>query len=350
MKKIGIVTIVGPLGNYGNQLQNYALQQTLSKLGLYSETIQDIRFCKNPLSIFTYYKAIIHSFTRYKYKPLNHKKPLNFFFWHKKYIKNAPILIKSIEDEKKLLNYFDGFVVGSDQIWGPLCPWDSSELAFLDFAPQELRVAYSPSFGSSEIPDKRKDEYKSYLSGFKALSVREYKGAEIIKNLIGIEVPVLIDPTMLLTTDEYDKIATSGPQRKYIFLYMLGDLIEQYRDYINIISKENDWEIIDIMKNPQFAGSNPSDFIGLIRDSQMVITDSFHGTVFSLLYHKPLILFNRKGTFDMYSRLETLWKKFEIQSVENNDISQININWDKFEQILQKERQVSINFLKDNLL
>lgn len=350
MKKIGVVTICGPLSNFGNQLQNYAVQLILKKLGYQAETIQDVRFCKNPLSIFTFYKAIVHYITRYKYNARSHKKPLSFFFWHKKYIKNAPILIRKTEDEQKLLHYFDGFVVGSDQIWGPLCPWDSSELAFLAFAPEDKRVAFAPSFGSSDIPEDRRQEYVEYLTKFKALSVREHRGAEIIKELTGRDATVLVDPTMLLSVAEWNNIANDGPDFEYVLVYMLGDISQEYKDYIEHTSADNNWKIIDIVNDPNYSGSNPSDFVGLIRESQMVITDSFHGSVFALLYHKSLVLLDRIGTFNMSSRLSTLLNKFEIAYLKEDGISLCKVNnWERFEKVLNVERKQSIDYLKENL-
>lgn len=349
MKKIGIVTICGPLGNFGNQLQNYAVQMVLKKLGYQAETIQDVRFCKNPLSILTYYKAIVHFITRFKYNARSHKKPLNFFFWHRKYIKNAPILIRKTEDEKRLLHYFDGFVVGSDQIWGPLCPWDSSELAFLVFAPEDKRVAFAPSFGSNDIPESRRQEYVEYLTKFKALSVREHRGAEIIHELTGRDAIVLVDPTMLLSVVEWNKIANDGPDFKYILVYMLGDMSQEYKKYIAHMSADNNWKIIDIINDSNYSGSNPSDFIGLIRDSQMVITDSFHGAVFSLLYHKKIALLGRIGAYDMSSRLSTLLRTFNIKGKQSNGVMQLDVDWGQFEEQLLKEQKLAFNFLKTSL-
>ena len=349
MKKIGVVTICGPLGNFGNQLQNYAVQVILKRLGYQAETIQDVRYCKNPLSIYTYYKAIVHYITRYKYNARNHKKPLSFFFWHKKYIKNAPILIRKTEDEDKLLHYFDGFVVGSDQIWGPLCPWDSSELAFLAFAPEEKRVAFAPSFGSSNIPEDRRQEYVEYLTKFKALSVREHRGAEIIKELTGRDATVLVDPTMILSIAEWNKIANDGPNFKYVLVYILGNMSQEYKEYIDRASTNNNWKIIDIMNDPNYSGSNPSDFVGLIRDSQMVITDSFHGAVFSLLYHKKMALLGRIGAHDMSSRLSTLLRTFNIEGIQNKGVMQLDVDWAQFEEQLLKEQKLALNFLQNNL-
>ena len=86
MKRIGLITISGVGCNYGGKLQNYALQTIVERFGYEVETIQDVRFCPNPLSLLTYKKAIVHYFTRIKYNAEHHRKPLAFYFWKKKYI------------------------------------------------------------------------------------------------------------------------------------------------------------------------------------------------------------------------------------------------------------------------
>lgn len=348
MKRIGIVTITGSIVNYGNQLQNYAVQKVLQKMEYNAETIYDVRWVKNPILLWSYWKSIIHLVTRYKYSPVKHKKSLRFFFWNRKYIKHSPIVIHSIDDEQKLLCIYDGFVVGSDQIWGPTY---ISELAFLDFAPKNLRVAYCPSFGISDLPNDKKAYYSKSLNTFSALSVRENQGREIIKDLIGREASVLIDPTMMLDKQEWDKIAVSSPMKEFILVYLLGESSITYENYIYDIAKKNNLEIIDLTNHPKFSASNPSEFIGLIRESQMVITDSFHGAVFSLLYHKDLVLLDRIGSFDMSSRMQTLWDKFQIkpQKIINGIYEVKNTNWCEFEYILEEEREKASSFLSTSI-
>lgn len=348
MKRIGIVTISGSIVNFGNQLQNYAVQKVLQKMGYKAETIYDVRWVKNPVSLWSYWKSIIHLVTRYKYSPVKHKKSLRFFFWNQKYIKRSPIIIHSVDDEQKLLCVYDGFVVGSDQIWGPTY---ISELAFLDFAPENLRVAFCPSFGVSNIPDDKKAYYSKSLNAFSALSVRENQGLEIIKKLTGRDASVLVDPTMMIDTREWDKIVSTVPMKEFILVYLLGESSIAYQNYISNIAKKNNLEIIDLKNHPKYSASNPSEFIGLIRESQMVITDSFHGAVFSLLYHKDLVILDRLGSFDMSSRLHTLWDKFKINPQKiNNGIYEVkNKNWSEFEYILEEEREKAFSYLSTSI-
>ena len=130
---------------------------------------------------------------------------------------------------------------------------------------------------------------------------------------------------------------------------MLGETPIEYMNFIKKQSEENSWEIIDIMKHPIYSSSDPSDFVSLIRYSQMVITDSFHGSVFSLLYHKKLYLLERLGVEDMSSRLSTLWNLFNVKIEKIDGISLVNVNWDSFEKKLVKLREESISYLKQNL-
>lgn len=349
MKRIGIVTISGSIVNYGNQLQNYAVQKVLQKMGYNAETIYDVRWVKNPILLWSYWKSIIHLVTRYRYFPVKHKKALRFFLWNRKYINHCPIIIHSVEDEQKLCYLYDGFVVGSDQIWGPTY---ISELAFLDFAPEKLRVAYCPSFGVNDIPEDKKAYYSKSLNAFSALSVRENQGQKIIRELTGRDALVLIDPTMMLNKQEWDQIIFEGLMKKYVLVYLLGETSIAYQNYICATAKKNNWEIIDLTNHTKYSASNPSEFLGLIRDSQMVITDSFHGAVFSLLYHKDLVLFDRLGCFDMSSRLQTLWDKFKIRPNKvNTGIYEVkNTNWCEFEYILEEEREKANAYLSTSIL
>jgi hypothetical protein len=130
---------------------------------------------------------------------------------------------------------------------------------------------------------------------------------------------------------------------------MLGDMSQEYKEYINQTAATNNWKIIDIMNDPNYSGINPSDFIGLIRDSQMVITDSFHGAVFSLLYHKKIALLGRIGAHDMSSRLSTLLRTFNMEGIQNKGVMQLDVDWAEFEKQLLKEYNLALNFLLNNL-
>ena len=351
-KRIGIVTITGS-SNYGNKLQNYAVQCILEKMGYIAETIIDLRYKKNPMSWLTYYKQIIHFLTHIKYEPGAHKKVLTFCWWSKRFIKWSPIKIHKIEDEQKLNSRYDGFLVGSDQIWGPYCPWDSSELAFFTFAERHKRIAFAPSLGTDTFPKDRTEEYKTWLNGFNKLSIREIRGAEIIKSITGRDAEVLVDPTMLLTQKEWDVIAEKTRiKNKYILIYTLGELTDEYSQYIRELSKQKSCQIIDIMRDKRFAGGHPGTFVGLIKNAEYVVTDSFHGSVFSLIYHRPLIILRRKGNENaMFSRLENLMHLCNLKpdKTANERILPLCINWTYVDSIIEREREKSIEYLKSAL-
>ncbi len=352
-KKIGIVTITGS-SNYGNKLQNFAVQKILQEMGYDAETIIDLRFKKNPMSWLTYIKPIMHYVTRIKYVPSAHKKVLSFCWWSRHYIKWSPILIRKTEDEKKLNSRYDGFLVGSDQIWGPYCPWDSSELAFFTFAERHKRIAFAPSFGTDTFPPERIGEYRERLNGFNKLSVRESNGAEIIKSLTGKEAEVLVDPTMVLNRKYWDEIAEPvNLQAKYILVYTLGELTGEYSQYINSMAKENGYKIIDLMKDNCFSTGHPGTFVGLIKNANYIVTDSFHGSVFAMIYHKPLVMLRRKGNENaMFTRLENLMSLFQLEpdvKKSSDKIYFLKTDWKSVDTIMEREKQKSLNYLKSAL-
>ena len=159
-----------------------------------------------------------------------HRRLINFLKFNKN-IKFARFGIDKSHIIKNINKKYDYFITGSDQVWNPNFN-RMSDIDFLVFATPEKRVAFSASFGISEIPEDMKDYYKERLLGIKYLSVREDTGKDIIENLTGREdVQVLVDPTMLLTSEEWDKVAKKPEQlkdnKKYILNYFLGELSDK---------------------------------------------------------------------------------------------------------------------------
>jgi hypothetical protein len=226
-------------------------------------------------------------------------------------------------------------------------------LAFFTFAERHKRIAFAPSLGTDTFPEDRIEEYKTWLNGFDKLSVREIRGAEIIKSITGRDAEVLVDPTMVLTQKDWDVIAERISLRdKYILIYTLGELTDEYYKYIQELSIQKKCQIVDIMRDKRFAGGNPSTFIGLIKNAEYVVTDSFHGSVFSLIYHRPLIILRRKGNENvMFSRLENLMHLCDLKPNNSNNerILPLCINWTYVDSIMERERGKSIEYLKSAL-
>lgn len=216
-KKIGIVTISEEIPNYGQRLQCYMVQQLLAELGYDSEMIQDARWGKNPLLLQTYWKDIAHVLLRYHLAPERHGFRVMMYRWIKKNLKLSKIYIYKDSDMEKLASLYDGFVTGSDQVWNPYYSTRGlNSFTTLQFAPKEKRVAYAASIASNKVPEERVDEFKSYLKNFGPIAMREETGARIVKELTGRDVPVVLDPTLMWTGEQWAKNLCESPNNRII--------------------------------------------------------------------------------------------------------------------------------------
>ncbi len=346
MKKVAIITI-DDNNNYGNRLQNYAVQKFLEKMNFNVETLKN-KECYNEKKRFLL-RAIKNNLKSKEIVPEDRKK----FF--EKFNTNIKYFRKTITAYSKLSNKYDYFVVGSDQVWNPIFG-RLRDVDLLNFAKPEQRVALSASFGISELPDNCKGKAQKGLNKFKAISVREDRGKEIVEELTGRkDVQVLVDPTMLLTSEEWDKVAKKPEQLKtdkYILNYFLGELSEKRRKDIEKIAKENNCEIINMLdKNSPFYQTGPSEFLYLEKNAFMVCTDSFHSCILAILYNRPFVVFDREGiNVKMNSRIDTLLKKFKLENRWYKDeITEdyLKVNYKDAYKILEEERKKAKEFLEN---
>ena len=343
--KTGIVTI-NDNDNYGNRLQNYALYKILENNNFDVTTIVNEPFSNTKkLYLLRILKNINYKGT---YSD-NKKRAQNF----KEFNKNIKFSSKKITAYSKLKEY-DYVITGSDQVWNP----DFGRLRDVDLltiVPGNKRIAFSASFGVNDILDKIKPRVANELKKFKAISVREDRGKEIVEELTGRkDVEVLVDPTMLLTSEEWDKVSkkpTMLKTDKYILNYFLGELSEERRKEINRVAKENNCEVINILdKNSPFYECGPSEFLYLEKHAFLICTDSFHSSVFAILYNTPFLVFDReqKNLVSMNSRLETLLSKFKLQDrkyTEKITDKVLKYDYTKAYKILDKERVKAKEFL-----
>ena len=341
--KVAIVTIHSR--NFGNRLQNYALQTVLKSIGCCVESLQrDL-----PLKGITFFKRKVKRVGQI----LLRTKGAKFqSFDHLIVISKLYALANT--QQTGLKSEFDYFIAGSDQVWNPHYNFvGTSDL--LAFAKPEQRISYAASFGVDEIPDEKKKVYTENLSQFKALSVREKKGAEIIKVLTGREAQVVLDPTMLLTSEQWSKIERKSkftPKKKYALVYSLGEKSADFKNSIKHYA--NEMEIFDIrttQKNGRELPVGPAEFLNLIHNAELILTDSFHASVFSVLYHKRFITFKRPG-IDMSSRIvslaNTIGAKDKLDGDNNLDCSN-GLDYVLVDQLIESERKQSIDFLKKAL-
>ena len=351
MKKVGLITI-NDNNNYGNRLQNYAIQTKLKQLKFNCTTIKNDVYLNNKGNVHKKFcifqlKKIKRALKQNKRKKLFLKfnKNINFskmyFYWN---------------GEKRLSRY-DYLLVGSDQVWNPTF-YRLSDFDLAEFRSDIKKISFSASFGISELPEQYYQKVSKALNDFKAISVREDAGKKIVEDLTGRkDVQVLVDPTMLLTSEEWDKVSRKPVQLKtdkYILNYFLGELSEKRKKEIEKVAKENNCEIINILdKNNPFYQTGPSEFLYLEKNAFLICTDSFHSSVFAILYNRPFLVFDREDNLaKMNSRIETLLKKFNLQDRKyKGTITKENLEHDYKEayKILEEEKDKTMKFLKKAL-
>ena len=342
MKRAGIVTLFGEY-NFGNRLQNYAVQQVLKKNGLNVETIKYIGL-EDDVPVINNERD---ESRLKKFKKFNN------------YIEFADeILYKEYEAPRNFSDYYDYIVMGSDQIWNFTFDKIFSDKALGSFVPSDKRVSFSASFGVDYVPEKNSVLYnvcKENLQNMKSISVREFAGKQIVKELTGRDdVEVLIDPTMMLKNEEWENVMVR-PEKlktdKFILKSFLGNVSNTVWSELNRVAEENGCEIIDISdKNSPYYDMGPAEFLYLEKNAFLVATDSFHSCVFSILFSTPFVVFKREDNEleSMYSRIETLLEKFDIQNrIFKDKISAdiLNNDYTNAHKILEGERLKVNDFL-----
>ena len=260
---------------------------------------------------------------------------------------------------------YDIFICGSDQIWSPAL---LNPVFYFSFLPDEkAKIAYAPSFGVTNVSNRKKSIITSYLKKFDYISIRENEGQRLIKKLIGINVPVLIDPTLLLTKNDWSKFIDSNfkKKRKYIFCYMLTEN-ETYIEKIKEFSKKMKLDVVitPTDKGPfntgfkEIVDAGPSEWLTLLKNSDYVFTDSFHGCIFSLIFHKNFVLFKRfsdKKKSSENSRIYTLAKTFDFEpriiDYSNLDsIYKLNpLDYKIIDEKIKKEADIAKNWLLSSI-
>lgn len=341
MKKIAIVTIESI--NFGNRLQNYALQYILESIGCVTKTIHRR---KKKKGVKAFVKLVIQDILQTK---------ASKFRRFDKYIHFSDITIGRDDYPEDISEKFDYFIVGSDQVWNPHYDFVSGKCDFLTFAESKQKISYAASFGVCEIPIDRKEEFARYIKDFKSISVRESQGACIVEGLTNRKAEVVLDPTLLLGRQIWENVERKPakmPRGKYALVYSLGEKNERFIGKMNALAdKYSIYDIRSLQKSGKEQAIGPSEFLFLIRNAEIILTDSFHATVFSLIYHKKFVTFTRDG-INMGSRIDSLSRMLNIQDYidDNGDLlCETEIDFETIENLLEIERIKSIDFLKSAL-
>lgn len=341
--------------NYGNRLQNYALQEALTEIG------HDVETLNNPWEedYNPYRERLISNLKKITYyitkRPKRYIRKIRFEKFNNRYIEFSKFWLNNKKDKKKAAQFYDIFVCGSDQVWNS----EAKEITgkyFADFAAPSKRASYAASFGIDRIIPERKEEFAQYLSGMKYISVREQNGIDIIHDIFNKKVYCHVDPTFLLSADKWDKLLSSigRPNKNYIFCYFLGKPSNEIYNKIKKYGTEKNLKICLIcneLESP-FNTAGPENFISFIKNAEFVLTDSFHGTVFSIIYEKPFYVFMRSGASKgMLSRIHSVLNLFNLQyrfePTELNEQNIYNIDFSMCRKILNQERKKAFDYLRN---
>lgn len=353
--KVGIITW-HYYPNYGSSLQAYALQESIKALGY------DVRFInyRNPKIV---RKVELKDLLRVVLSNSIGRVISRYRFSHLNYMRKYLLQTKPVYDEQgvqELSSQFDTIVFGSDQIWAPNV---YNAIYQGKYSPNCKKVSYAASIGLPEIPQALVEKYKENLSSFSYIGIREEEGQMVLKNQCGIDSEVVLDPTLLLSVDRYKAMERKVPNMKepFVFCYFLN-ANNQYQQSVEAYAKKHGLRIVGCSARNEdeewmtiIKDISACEFLWLIHHSNSVFTDSYHGTIFSLLYHKNFRTFMRFAEDDpivQNSRIRQLDQYFSIAPLIQNpkqDVSEIGFGFDKFEISLAQLREKSLNYLKKAL-
>jgi len=373
MKNIGIVTLEGYF-NYGNRLQNYALKHVIEELGFEVKTtvIDDYNIFDRSLNTqfkkilkmpFKLQKKILISKLNLlkRYSNRNNVNTKNnrtgiFKEFSNKYLDETFFSLSNPDDVKYLLENYSYFITGSDQVWNPDYI-HKLHIYFLSFVPAYKRIAYAPSIGRDKLPIEYEEKYKKWFEGMNSISVREESGANIIESLTGIEAPVMADPTMLLSKEQWLSVSNRSnkrPNAPYLLTYFLGGPTEEARKELERLADEKNMKVINLgdVTEKEIYETGPSEFLDFINNASAFFTDSFHGVVFSIIFQTPFVVYERQSSGpSMYSRIETILDNFDMRDREAEGFDQdiFSMDFSGTYEVLEREYEKSINYLKEAL-
>lgn len=384
MKKVGIITIVN-VNNYGAELQAFATFRKLQLMGYNAEIInylyyKEWRYIDSKMSrsfnsmsikgkIIYFAKYRVASFVLNKILPLICKdvkqRIANFNSFHQHNTRFSK-LYKSMKDLYTDTPIYDVYMVGSDQVWNPNAS-SSIEPYFLTFAPHSaLTVSYASSFGVSKIENNSiANRIKLGLSSIKTISVRESSGVNLVKELTGRTAQLVCDPTLLLNKSEWTmfmKPVSNMPQR-YVLIYQLSESdaivklatrigkqeqIPVYRICKRAFKVKKDKGVVNILN------AGPSEFLSLITNASFIITNSFHGTAFSINFDVPfytVVSAKKKNNNRMESLLDYvgLGKRIVKDDVDITNLPIVGYDVNATQLKLKSFRLESEKFLEDAL-
>lgn len=353
--KIGIITFINTI-NFGASLQAYALQETLNKLGNDAEVIRYVNKeieekeknnSKTNISLKTIYKNLIMG------RGIK-KKTLAFQEYEKN---NVRFGLELNEQNKKEVNSkYDLFITGSDQVWNMRitnADWNY----FLSFVDENSKkVSYAPSFGNDVFPDDKKETTKKYLEQFKAISVREKAGKDLINQICNRDVEVVVDPTLLLSKDDWENRIKFKPKMAHYILVYFPHNKKKVFDFVYKLKEKTGLPVVYLSISPKLQkgvktiyDASPDEFLGWVDNADYVVTGSFHGTAFSLNLNKQFY-YESSGKESRIGNLVNITGTVDRNIDDNVEIDlEKKIDYNVINMKIDEHRNKSLEWLKKSI-
>ena len=357
--KTGLVTFYH-IHHYGALLQACATERAVARLGSECEIIdyyvnQDNRLFQRPTGIGS---AAHDAHTALHYGPLKTRYD-RFEEFSRTCLSISSHHYESLEELRGADLPYDVILSGSDQIWNPkIFPDGKFDPVFFGAFSSKRKIAYAPSFGIPHVPESMEEELRGYLGSFSHLSVRERQGERIVEEVLGRKVPVVLDPTLLLTAQEWGEMAHFQGKPGYILCYCISDPAP-LTPYIHRLAEETGLPVVQLCgmrrsvfpRAKQVLDAGPAEFLGWFQNASYVCTNSFHGTVFSVQFQKPFFTAvapsemaepESSRTFSLLSRLGLTER---IVGKEDSAGWDDPVDWAAAQARLEEARQESLDYL-----
>lgn len=388
--KIGIITFWESKDNYGQILQCFALQKFLRERAYNAFVIRYkkpnielpnkrkriiINRLKKCLRIYTLFVFVFNKiYEKILYKDIN--RPINEELTHKlrdfetfklENINYSESVFDNVEQLRNFSPECDCLITGSDQVWHYSFLCVEGAPYFLDFGNEKVRrISYAPSFGEKYVPRGKWQLLYYRLTRFNAISVREQYGKETCKHL-GIESDIVLDPTMLLSKDVYDKIINGTTPERFVYLYILNitsPMDIAWNKIDNFLKRHNMKAIVtngsggfpakEWFTNVDYQYSTIPQWISNIKNSCFFLTTSFHGVVFAILMHANFVFIPirvKEANFRAENLLQSLNLSDRVWNYRKDldKIFENNIDWEKVDAKLSVMREKSISWLLNNI-
>lgn len=372
MSRFGILTFFDAK-NYGAALQAFALQRVIKDIGYESEFIRFIEE-KRELPDQMDWSAYLRIFKNNNYslknymmaRSIEHSKYNRFDEFCERYMKLSHRAYYKLEDLRQYETEYDGYICGSDMVWSDI--GQNLNVFFLMFTSENKRISYAPSItGREDESEEERCFYRDRLNGIKYLSCREKSGVQYIKKTTGRDAALVLDPTLLLTKDQWRRAFNLDHHmggKPYILCYMFGGTSKKFQKKIDILKRNYDMSVRYIpvsnrelqheLRDGVIPDYGPQEFVQMFYQAGMVLTNSYHGLLFSIIMEKPFLVFHREKNNEWHKHEERLANVLQQLHLENRyfyenesfEAFDVKLEYSFINKRIDEQRYQSIQYLQ----